>query len=126
MDLLIRRAATYTAEHDSFDTHRIGSAEDSAHVMLTAHVIQHNHNRQFVRFAVLLHIHAPHLGCRQFFAHNVKGKCTWSTRVSSSISEMKSSCSGNIRPSSRVAKVLMVDSSISAIIPIISPSSIMV
>ena len=45
MDLCIRRAATYAAEHDFLDTHRVGGAEDSAYVMLTADVIEHHHQR---------------------------------------------------------------------------------
>lgn len=129
MNLLIRRTTAYAAQHHFLNAHRISRAEYSTYVMLTAHVVQDHHQRQFVRFAVLVHIHATHFCCRQFFTHNAKGKCTRSTCASSSISKMKSSCSGTNRPSSSVASVLMVDSSTAAIVPISvhapsSPSSI--
>ena len=63
MDLLIRRTATDTAEHDPFDTHGIGGAEDSAYVMLAADVIEDDHQRQFFCLLVLLDVHTSHLGC---------------------------------------------------------------
>ena len=74
MDLGVRRAATDAAKHHALDTHGIGGAEDSSYVELAAHIIQHHHQRQFVRFAVLVHTHATHLGCSQFGAHSTKGK----------------------------------------------------
>ena len=43
MDLLIRWAATDTAKDDSLDTHSVCRAEYGAHIMLAAHVIEHNY-----------------------------------------------------------------------------------
>ena len=74
MQLLVRRATAYTAEHDALDTHGIGGTKNSTYVMLATHVVQHYHQRQFVRFVVLRHTHASHLGCGQFLTHNAKGK----------------------------------------------------
>ena len=61
MNLLIRRAATDTAEHDPFYSHCVRRAKDSTYVMLAAHIIEHDHERQFVCLAVLIDIHATHL-----------------------------------------------------------------
>ena len=55
MNLLIRRAATNAAEDDALDTHRIRSTENSAYIILASNIIQHHHQRQFVRFAILIH-----------------------------------------------------------------------
>ena len=123
MQFRVGRAAAYAAEQDALDTHRVGRAEHSAYVMLAAHIVQHHHQRQFVRFAVLVNAHASHFGCGQFFTHSSNGRFTRSMRASSSISTIKSSWSGSSRPSSSVASVLMVDSSIAAITPIVFPSS---
>ena len=119
MDLLVRRATTYTAEHHAFYAPGIGGAKDRTHVMLTAHVIEHHDQRQFVRLAVLVHVHATHLSCGQFFTHSAKGKWTRRTLASSSISVMKSSCSGIMRPSSSSAKIFIVLSSSRTILPIV-------
>ena len=45
MNLLVRRTATDTAEHDALNTHRVGRPKDSANIMLTAYVIQYHHDR---------------------------------------------------------------------------------
>ena len=74
--LLIRRAAAYTAEQDTLDTHGIGRTEDSADIMLAPHIIEDHDERQFIRFSVLVDIHATHLGCCQFAVHKAKGKWT--------------------------------------------------
>ena len=63
MDLLVRGAATDPAEHHFLNPHGVGCAEDCPHVMLAAHVVKDYYQRQFVGFAVLLHVHAPHLLC---------------------------------------------------------------
>ena len=64
MDLLVRRAATDAAEHHAFYAHGVGGAEDRTYVMLTAHVIEHHDQRQFICLAVLIDVHATHLsGC---------------------------------------------------------------
>ena len=76
MDLCIRRTATDTAEHDAFDTHRIRRPEYRTHIMLAAHIIQHNYQRQLIRLTVLVDIHATHLSSRSFLAHKAKGKWT--------------------------------------------------
>lgn len=76
MQFLVRRATTDTTEHDALDTHCIGSPKNSAHVVLAAHVIQYDHQRQFVRFVVFRHAHASHLGCGQFLTHNANGNRT--------------------------------------------------
>ena len=74
MDLLVRRATTNAAEHHFLNAHGVGGAEDRTYVMLTAHVIEHHDQRQFVRLAVLVHVHATHLSGCQFFSHSAKGK----------------------------------------------------
>ena len=61
MDLRIRRTATYSAQHHTFNTHGVSGAKDSTHVMLTAYVIQHHDQRQFICLAILGHVHATHL-----------------------------------------------------------------
>ncbi len=122
VNLLIGRAATYTAEHDALDTHGIGGTKDGSYIMLATHIVEHYHQRQFVCLLIVVHtqatqfVHGP-------FSHRVKGKCTRSTCADSSISRIKSSCSGISRPSSRVASVLMVDSSIDWIVPTVPVSS---
>ena len=119
VNLLIRWAATDTAEHHAFYAHGVGGAEDRTHVMLTAHVIEYHDQRQFVRLAVLVHVHATHLGCGQFFTHSANGKWTRRILASSSISVMKSSCNGIMRPSSSSAKIFIVLSSTRTILPMV-------
>ncbi len=122
VDLLVRRAATDTAQHDALDTHGVGGTENGTYVMLAADIIEHDDQRQFVRLAVLVHVHATHFGSGKFLAHSLNGKCTCSTCASSSISNMKSSCSGIIRSSVRIASVLIVVSSTAPMTPTV-PSS---
>ena len=62
VDLGIRRAAAYAAEHDAFDAHGIGGAKDSTYVMLATNVIEYYDQRQFLRLAVLVEVHATHFG----------------------------------------------------------------
>ena len=64
VNLGIRRAAADAAEHDALDAHGIRRAEYGPHIMLATDIIEHHNERQFVRFAVLVYAHAPHLGCR--------------------------------------------------------------
>lgn len=70
VNLLIRGAATDAAEDDSLDTHGVGGTEDRSDVMLAADVVKHHHQRQFVGLFVLVYIHPPHLGGRQFLTHS--------------------------------------------------------
>ena len=70
VDLCVRRAATDTAEHHALYTHRIGGTEDGTDIMLAADVVKHHDQRQFVRLFVLVYIHPPHLGGRQFLTHS--------------------------------------------------------
>ena len=70
MDLRVRRTATNAAQHHALDTHRIGGTEDGTDIMLAADVVKHHDQRQFVRLFVLVYIHPPHLGGRQFLTHS--------------------------------------------------------
>ena len=74
VNLLIRRAAAYSAKDDPLYAHGVCGAEHGADIMLAADIIQNNHQRQFIGLAVLVYIHAPHFGGCQFVAHNTKGK----------------------------------------------------
>ena len=70
MNLLIRWAATDTAEHHALYTHRIGGTKDGTDIMLAADVVKDDDQRQLVRLFVLVYIHPPHLGGRQFLTHS--------------------------------------------------------
>ena len=70
MDLRVRRAATDAAEDDALDAHGVGGTKDGTDIMLAADVIKHHDQRQFVRLFVLVYVHPPHLGGRQFLTHN--------------------------------------------------------
>ena len=70
MDLCVRRAATYAAEDDALDAHRVGGTKDRTDIMLAADVVKHHDQRQFVRLIVWVYIHPPHLGGRQFLTHS--------------------------------------------------------
>ena len=85
MQFLIWRTAADTAEDDAFNTHRVSRTKNGTHVMLTAHVIQHHHQRQFVCLPVLVHVHATHLSGCKFLTHSAKGKLTCRICSSSSI-----------------------------------------
>ena len=70
VDLCVRRTATNAAQHHALDTHRIGGTEDGTDIMLAADVVKDDDQRQFVRLFVLVYIHPPHLGGRQFLTHS--------------------------------------------------------
>ena len=70
MDLRVRRTATNAAQHHALDTHRIGGTKDRTDIMLAADVVKDDDQRQFVRLFVLVYIHPPHLGGRQFLTHS--------------------------------------------------------
>ena len=70
VDLRVRRTATNAAQHHALDTHRIGGTEDGTDIMLAADVIKYHDQRQLVRLFVLVYIHPPHLGGRQFLTHS--------------------------------------------------------
>ena len=76
VQLLIRRTTADTAKHHFLYPHGIGRTKNSTYVMLATHIVQHHHQRQFIRFVVFRHTHAAHLGCGQFLTHNAKGKRT--------------------------------------------------
>ena len=67
VQLLIRRAATYTTKHDTLNAHRICCAKNSTYIMLAAHIIEYYNQRQFVCVVVFLYGHSPHLGSSEFF-----------------------------------------------------------
>ena len=70
MDLLIRGAATNAAEDDALDTHGVCGTKDRTDIVLAADVVEDDYQRQFVGFFVLVYIHPPHLGGRQFLTHS--------------------------------------------------------
>ena len=70
MDLLIRGAATDAAEDDALDAHGVCCTKDGTDIMLAADVVEDDYQRQFVGFFVLVYIHPPHLGGRQFLTHS--------------------------------------------------------
>ena len=70
MDLCIRRTATDATEDDALDAHRVGGTKDRTDIMLAADVVEDDYQRQFVGFSVLVYIHPPHLGGRQFLTHS--------------------------------------------------------
>ena len=70
MDLCVRRAATNAAEDDALDTHGVCGTKDRTDIMLAADVVEDDYQRQFVRLFVLVYIHPPHLGGRQFLTHS--------------------------------------------------------
>ena len=70
VDLCVRRTTTDTAEHHALYTHRICGTKDRTDIMLAADVVKHHDQRQFVRLFVLVYIHPPHLGGRQFLTHS--------------------------------------------------------
>ena len=70
VDLCVRRTATNAAQHHALYTHRIGGTKDGTDIMLAADVVKDDDQRQFVRLFVLVYIHPPHLGGRQFLTHS--------------------------------------------------------
>ena len=70
VDLCVPRTTTNTAEHHALYTHRIGGTKDRTDIMLAADVVKDDDQRQFVRLFVLVYIHPPHLGGRQFLTHS--------------------------------------------------------
>lgn len=70
MDLCVRRTATDAAEDDALDTHGVCGTKDRTDIMLAADVVEDDYQRQFVGFFVLVYIHPPHLGGRQFLTHS--------------------------------------------------------
>ena len=70
MDLRVRRTTTNAAEDDALDTHGVCGTKDRTDIMLAADVVEDDYQRQFVGFFVLVYIHPPHLGGRQFLTHS--------------------------------------------------------